>query len=219
LSGGHSTPSIVILISGRGSNMRALIQAASNPPAFGIAKVISDQAAAPGLRIARDLGISAQALPAMATEERAAYDRRLAAAIAELSPSLVVLAGFMRILSADFIAAFEGRILNIHPSLLPKYPGLHTHRRVLEARDKEHGATVHFVTEKLDGGPPVIQARVAVSANDDEAALAARVQAQEHLIYPLAVHWFCAGRLRYRDGKAWLDGTVLERPVKYPVTR
>jgi phosphoribosylglycinamide formyltransferase-1 len=199
--------------------MRALIEASRAPPAFTVAKVISDQAAAPGLLVAGDLGVPAQALPARDGEDRAAYDRRLAAAITELSPSLVVLAGFMRILSADFIAAFEGRILNIHPSLLPKYPGLHTHRRALEARDAEHGATVHFVTAALDSGPPVIQARVSVSPNDDEASLAKRVQAQEHLIYPLAVHWFCGGRLRYRDGKAWLDGGVLECPVKYPVTR
>jgi len=199
--------------------MRALIQAASKPPAFTVAAVISDQAAAPGLLVARDLRVPAQALPPQPSEDRAAYDRRLAAAIAGFSPSLVVLAGFMRILSADFIAAFEGRILNIHPSLLPKYTGLHTHRRALAARDTEHGATVHFVTEQLDGGPPVIQARVAVGRNDDEASLAKRVQAQEHLIYPLAVHWFCEGRLRYRDGKAWLDGAALERPVKYPVIR
>jgi phosphoribosylglycinamide formyltransferase 1 len=199
--------------------MRALIEAASKPPAFTVAAVISDQAAAPGLLVARDLGVPAQALPPQPSEDRAAYDRRLAAAIAGFAPSLVVLAGFMRILSADFIAAFEGRILNIHPSLLPKFPGLHTHRRALAARDAEHGATVHFVTEQLDGGPPVIQARVAVGRSDDEASLAKRVQAQEHLIYPLAVHWFCEGRLRYRDGKAWLDGAALERPVKYPVIR
>jgi phosphoribosylglycinamide formyltransferase-1 len=219
LSGGHSAPSIVILISGRGSNMRALIEAAAEPPTFTVAAVISDQAAAPGLGVARDLGVPAQALPPQQDEDRAAYDRRLAAAIADRAPSLLVLAGFMRILSADFIAAFDGRILNIHPALLPKYPGLHTHRRALEAREAEHGATVHFVTAQLDAGPPVIQARVAVNPNDNEAALAARVQAQEHLIYPLAVHWFCEGRLRYRDGKAWLDGAVLERPVKYPVIR
>ena len=199
--------------------MRALIEAAAEPPAFTVAAVLSDQAAAPGLGVARDLGVTAQALPPQPDEDRAAYDRRLAAAIGEFSPSLVVLAGFMRILSAHFIAAFEGRILNIHPALLPKYPGLHTHRRALEARDAEHGATVHFVTAQLDAGPPVIQARVAVSPNDDEAALAARVQAQEHLIYPLAVHWFCEGRLRYRDGNSWLDGAVLERPVMYPVIR
>jgi phosphoribosylglycinamide formyltransferase-1 len=147
--------------------------------------------------------------------DRTAYDRRLADAIRDCSPSLIVLAGFMRILSAPFVADFAGKILNIHPSLLPKYPGLHTHRRALEARESEHGATVHFVTEQLDGGPPVIQARVAVAAGDDEASLAARVQVQEHLIYPLAVRWFCEGRLRCDAGQAWLDGQPLKQPVQY----
>ena len=131
------------------------------------------------------------------------------------SPSLIVLAGFMRILSAQFVGGRSaGRILNIHPSLLPKYPGLHTHRRVLQAHEAQHGATVHFVTEQLDGGPPVIQARVAVAADDDEASLAARVQAEEHRIYPLAVRWFCEGRLRYDAGQAWLDGRALSEPVQ-----
>jgi phosphoribosylglycinamide formyltransferase-1 len=105
--------------------------------------------------------------------------------------------------------------LNIHPSLLPKYPGLHTHRRALQAHESEHGATVHFVTEELDGGPPVIQARVAVAAGDDESSLAARVQEKEHRIYPLAVRWFCEGRLRYDGGQAWLDGRPLHEPVQY----
>lgn len=146
---------------------------------------------------------------------RAAYDAALVAAVNECSPSLVVLAGFMRILSPQFVADFAGRMLNIHPSLLPKYPGLHTHRRVLQAREAEHGATVHFVTEQLDGGPPVIQARIAVTAADDEASLAARVQTLEHRIYPLAVRWFCEGRLRYEGGRAWLDGRALDEPVQF----
>jgi phosphoribosylglycinamide formyltransferase-1 len=128
---------------------------------------------------------------------------------------LIVLAGFMRILSAQFVSRFAGRILNIHPSLLPKHPGLHTHRRVLQAHDPQHGATVHFVTEELDGGPPIIQARVAVTADDNEASLAARVQAEEHRIYPLAVRWFCEGRLRYDAGHAWLDGRILREPVLF----
>jgi phosphoribosylglycinamide formyltransferase 1 len=213
LSSGRSPPSIVILISGRGSNMRALIEHSRERHAFTVSKVLSDQPAAAGLSTARDFAVPVQALPA-AADDRAAYGRKLAAAIADAAPRLVVLAGFMRILSAEFIAAFEGRILNIHPSLLPKYPGLHTHRRVLEAGDAEHGATVHFVTEQLDAGPPVIQARVPVLPDDDEASLAARVQAQEHLIYAKAVDWFCEGKLRYRDGRAWLDGGVLERPVQ-----
>jgi phosphoribosylglycinamide formyltransferase-1 len=126
-----------------------------------------------------------------------------------------VLAGFMRILSAEFVNRYAGRILNIHPSLLPKYPGLHTHRAVLAAGDPEHGATVHFVTAELDGGPPIIQAVVKVRPDDDEATLATRVQAEEHHIYPLAVGWYCEGRLRCREGRAWLDGEALDVPVQY----
>jgi phosphoribosylglycinamide formyltransferase-1 len=212
--------SIVVLISGRGSNMRALIEQSRTAGApYAVAKVLSDTSDAPGLELARGLGVPAQAVPAQTAPagaaERAAYDVRLAAAIRDCSPSLIVLAGFMRILSAPFVAEFAGRILNIHPSLLPKYPGLHTHRRVLEAHEAQHGATVHFVTEQLDGGPPIIQARVAVAANDDEASLAARVQAVEHRIYPLAVRWFCEGRLRYAAEQAWLDGAVLREPVQF----
>jgi phosphoribosylglycinamide formyltransferase-1 len=138
----------------------------------------------------------------------------LAGAITEVSPALIALAGFMRILSPEFVNTFAGRILNIHPSLLPKYRGLHTHRRVLAAREAEHGATVHYVTEQLDGGPLIIQGRVAVAPDDDEDRLAARVQALEHRIYPLAVDWHCEGRLRYRQGRAWLDGKALQSPVQ-----
>ncbi|MGB6353617.1 MAG: phosphoribosylglycinamide formyltransferase [Steroidobacteraceae bacterium] len=224
--------SVVILISGRGGNMRALIERSRDAGApYAVSKVFSDQADAAGLDLARGLGVPAEALnPAAAAnradastragastraEARAAYDAVLAAAVKECSPSLVVLAGFMRILSAQFVAEFAGKMLNIHPSLLPKYPGLHTHRRALQARDPEHGATVHFVTEELDGGPPVIQARVRVTAADDEQSLAARVQTMEHRIYPLAVQWYCQGRLRYADGRAWLDGRELNEPVQF----
>jgi len=133
----------------------------------------------------------------------------------EVARGLGVSAGFMRILSSQFVGAFAGKILNIHPSLLPKFPGLHTHRRILEAHEPEHGATVHFVTEQLDGGPPIIQARMAVAANDDEASLAARVQTLEHRIYPLAVRWFCQDRLRFEAGQAWLDGKALREPVQF----
>ncbi len=207
---------IVILISGRGSNMRALIEHSRDPgAAYSVAQVLSDQPGAAGLDVSRALGVPAQALPAAKTEDRAGYDRELAAAIGAFSPSLIVLAGFMRILSAQFVSEFAGRIVNIHPSLLPNYPGLHTHRRVLQAHERVHGATVHFVTEELDGGPAIIQARVAVRAQDDEASLAGRVQAQEHRIYPLAVRWFCEGRLRYGSGQAWLDGRPLREPIVY----
>jgi phosphoribosylglycinamide formyltransferase-1 len=220
--------------------MRALIERSRDAGApYTVSKVFSDKTDAAGLEVARGLGVPAQALspagPANRADPqahanpptrvpspthpdpptRAAYDAALAAAVNECSPSLVVLAGFMRILSPQFVADFAGRMLNIHPSLLPKYPGLHTHRRVLEASEAEHGATVHFVTEQLDGGPPVIQARIAVTAADDEASLAARVQTLEHRIYPLAVRWFCEGRLRCEDGRAWLDGRALNEPVQF----
>jgi phosphoribosylglycinamide formyltransferase-1 len=206
---------IVILVSGRGSNMRALIERSRAPDAaYSVASVISDRADAGALEVARQQGVATRALPWHKGSERAGYDRLLAAAIDEYSPSLVVLAGFMRILSAEFVARFAGRILNIHPSLLPKYAGLHTHRRVLEARDAEHGVTVHFVTEELDGGPPVLQARVPVLPGDTETTLSERVLIQEHIIYPLAVNWFCQGRLRCEAGKARLDGRVLDAPLQ-----
>jgi phosphoribosylglycinamide formyltransferase-1 len=211
----HRKP-IVVLISGRGSNMRALVER-SRDAAMGyeVAAVLSDQPAAPGLRLARDLGIPAQAIQPPAGIPRADADRAMAAAIDAHAPSLIVLAGYMRILSAPFVAHYAGRILNIHPSLLPKFPGLHTHRRVLEAHEPQHGATVHFVTERLDAGPAIIQARVKVEPDDDEQSLAARVQAQEHRIYPLAVRWYCEGRLRFAQEQAWLDGRALPAPVQY----
>lgn len=199
--------------------MRALIEHSRNAgAAYTVAKVLSDKPEAAGLELARRLGVPAQALTGAESADRAAYERALAGAISESSPSLIVLAGFMRILSPPFVTQFAGRILNIHPSLLPKFPGLHTHRRVLQAQEPQHGATVHFVTEQLDGGPRVIQARIAVSPDDDEASLAARVQAVEHRIYPMAVQWFCEGRLRYDGGCAWLDGQILQGPVLFTDT-
>jgi phosphoribosylglycinamide formyltransferase 1 len=208
--------SIIILVSGRGSNMRALIEQSQLRAApYSVAQVLSDRADAEGLKTARGLGIAVRAVTAAAGVDRADYDAALGKAIEECAPTLVVLAGFMRILGAQFVERFAGKIINIHPSLLPKYPGLHTHRRVLEAGDSEHGATVHFVTEKLDGGPRVIQSRVAVAADDTEETLSRRVLAQEHRIYPLAVRWFAEGRLRYRAGKAWLDGQPLSEPVQF----
>jgi phosphoribosylglycinamide formyltransferase-1 len=206
---------IVILISGRGSNMRALIEHSLAPgAAYSVSSVIADRADAAGLKTARDLGIAASALPRVKGMERTEYDHALAAAIDEGSPALIALAGFMHILSAPFVERYAGRMLNIHPSLLPKYPGLHTHRRALEARELEHGVTVHFVTEQLDGGPRVIQARVPVLPGDTEATLSLRVLAREHVIYPLAVNWFCQGRLSYQAGKAMLDGRRLDEPVQ-----
>ncbi len=174
--------------------------------------VISDQADAPGIALARDMAIEARTVTQSAGD-RAAFEQALAETIESADPDLVILAGFMRVLSAPFVARYAGRMLNIHPSLLPKYPGLHTHRRVLAAGDREHGATVHFVTEKLDAGPLILQSRVPVLADDTEDSLSARVQAIEHTIYPKAVGWIADGRLRWNAGRPTLDGRILEQPV------
>jgi phosphoribosylglycinamide formyltransferase 1 len=214
LSGAPPRQPIVILISGRGSNMRALIERSRDPgAAYAVSLVLADNADAAGLGAAREMGVATQAL-ARNKRPRAEYDDLLAGAIAQASPALIALAGFMHILSARFVERFAGKILNIHPSLLPKYAGLHTHRRAIEAHETEHGATVHFVTEQLDGGPRVLQSRVQVMAGDSEETLSRRVLAQEHIIYPLAVNWFCQGRLRCESGLASFDGRPLNEPVQ-----
>ncbi len=207
---------VVIVISGRGSNMRALIEASLRADAnYQVSQVLSDKADAGGLAIARELGVPARAIPAQGITGRERYDASLRDAIEESRPRLVALAGFMRILSGNFVQNFSGRLLNIHPSLLPKYKGLHTHRRALAAGDAEHGATVHYVTEELDGGPAVLQARVPVLPGDDECSLSARVQRVEHRIFPLAAAWHCAGRLTCREERAWLDGELLAAPLQW----
>ena len=211
--GGSRLP-IAILISGRGSNMRAIAElAAAGQLPVEVRVVVSDQPRAAGLELAATLGISTRVLSPRDFADRAAYDAALVAELESHQPQLIVLAGFMRILSAAFIEAYAARILNVHPSLLPKYRGLHTHRRVLEARDRVHGVSVHFVTAELDGGPVVIQALVDVLPDDDEASLSSRVQAQEHRIYSQAVDWFARGRLQLVDDRVWLDGRPLETPV------
>jgi phosphoribosylglycinamide formyltransferase-1 len=205
---------IVILISGRGSNMRSIVEAcAAERWAARIVAVVSNRPDAGGLAYAAERGIATAVVDHHAHSSRDAFDAALAACIDAHAPDLVVLAGFMRILGAPFVRRYEGRMLNIHPSLLPKYPGLHTHRRALAAGDREHGASVHFVTPELDGGPVVIQAQVPVLPGDDEDSLAARVLHEEHVIYPQCVAWFAAGRLCLRDGAAWLDGRRLATPV------
>ncbi len=206
--------SLVVLVSGRGSNLRAIDAciAAGELPAR-IRAVLSDRADAPALAWATESGIPARALPRRAYTDQAEFDAALGDAIVASSADLVALAGFMRILGPDLVARFTGRMLNIHPSLLPKYRGLHTHRRVLEAGDAEHGASVHFVTAELDGGPVVLQARVPVRPGDDEATLAERVLTQEHRIYPLAIRWYAEGRLRFDAGAAWFDGRRLDAPI------
>ncbi len=195
---------IVILISGRGSNMEAML-AASLP--CRIAAVISNKADAKGLETAHAQGISTAVVAHAEHASRELFDAALAAAIDRHAPDLVVLAGFMRILGDDFVRRYRGRLMNIHPSLLPAFPGLHTHRRALEAGCRIHGCTVHFVTPALDNGPVVIQAAVPVFADDNEATLAARVLAQEHIVYPQAVRWFVEGRLTLAtDGRVLLNG-------------
>jgi phosphoribosylglycinamide formyltransferase-1 len=192
---------IVILISGRGSNMRSIVERckAEAWPAT-IAAVISNRPAAGGLQFASERGIATAVVDHQAFATREAFDTALAHAIDAQAPDLVVLAGFMRILGPGFVRRYEGRLLNIHPSLLPAFPGLHTHQRALEAGCKVTGATVHFVTSALDHGPIVIQAVVPVRPGDDEDALAERVLAREHVIYPRAVRWFMQGQLRIERG-------------------
>jgi phosphoribosylglycinamide formyltransferase 1 len=178
-----------------------------------VAVVISDRSEAAGIGIAQAMGLKTHIVERKSTADRSTFERELLELIDLHSPDLVILAGFMRVLSAEFVAHYGGRMLNIHPSLLPKYRGLHTHRRVLEAGDSEHGASVHFVTAELDGGPVVLQSRVAVKAGDTEAALTARVQATEHVIYPRVVRWIADGRLVWANGRPVLDGKPLEHPI------
>ncbi len=205
---------LAILISGRGSNMVAIAHACAEGRINArVALVLSERPGVAGLDAARALGIEARVVHWPGATERLRFERDLDAALPAAQPDLIVLAGFMRILSQEFVEARAGRILNIHPSLLPKYRGLHTHRRVLEAGDRVHGASVHFVTAELDGGPLVLQSRVAVRAGDTEDTLSARVQATEHIIYPRVIGWLADGRLAWRDDQPWLDGKPLATPV------
>ena len=204
------TCDVVVLLSGTGSNLQALIDSddVKASPAT-LRAVISNRADAPGLQRAKNAGIDTRVLDHKAFGGREAFDAALIEIIDTFNPHLVVLAGFMRILSADFVRHYQGRLLNIHPSLLPKHKGLHTHQRALEAQDREHGCSVHFVTEELDGGPLVVQAVLPVEPEDTPSSLAQRVHAQEHRIYPLAVRWFAEGRLSLDEQGALLDGQLL----------
>jgi phosphoribosylglycinamide formyltransferase-1 len=192
---------IVVLISGRGSNLQALLDAG-----LPVAAVISNRGAAKGLALAAARGVPTRVIEHQAYASREEFDAALAAEIDRFAPRLVVLAGFMRVLSPAFVARYAGRLVNIHPSLLPAFSGLETHRRALEAGVKLHGCTVHFVTEQLDHGPIIIQAAVPVRADDTAETLAARVIRQEHVIYPRAVRWFLEGRLVIEHGVVRLAG-------------
>ncbi len=201
---------VVVLISGSGSNLQALIDSVAHDgnPAR-IAAVICNRADAYGLERAQQAGIATGLLDHKQFDGREAFDAALIQTIDAHQPDLVVLAGFMRILTPGFVQHFAGRLLNIHPSLLPRHKGLHTHQRALEAGDTEHGCSVHFVTEELDGGPLVVQAVLPIKADDTAESLARRVHQQEHQIYPLAVRWFAEGRLRLGAQGAMLDGQPL----------
>ena len=205
---------LAILISGRGSNMEAVAKACRDGRiAASVAVVISDREGAGGLGVARELGIETAVVSWKSFPDRAAFERGVIEQIEAHRADIIVLAGFMRVLSPEFTSRYEGRILNIHPALLPKHRGLHTHARVLEAGDTEHGASVHFATAELDGGPVVLQSRVAVRPAETESELAARVLRTEHIILPKVIGWLADKRLTWRDGKGWLDGHALDAPV------
>jgi len=205
-------PVIVVLISGNGSNLQALIDAVAKEEIPGrIQAVISNKANAFGLQRAQMANIETHVVDHRHYDTREAFDAELIRQIDQYQPDIVVLAGFMRILTADFVQHYEGRMLNIHPSLLPKYQGLNTHQRVLDAGDAEHGVTVHFVTTELDSGPNIIQARVPVLKQDSAETLAQRIQQQEHIIYPIAVKWFIDGRLTMTEHGASLDNNLLPK--------
>jgi len=205
---------VAVLVSGYGSNLQALLDArAAGRLNVDFRLVASDRADAHGLDRARRAGISTAAIPPADFPDRGAWNAALGALLLESGARLVVLAGFMRVLGPELVRAWRGRMLNVHPSLLPLHRGLHTHRRALAAGDRMHGASIHFVTEELDGGPVILQARVPILPGDDEQRLAQRVQAREHEVYPRVVGWLGAGRLAWRDEAPWLDGRRLARPV------
>ncbi|ABB75905.1 phosphoribosylglycinamide formyltransferase [Nitrosospira multiformis] len=204
--------SLVILISGRGSNMQALMEA--NLPAR-IAAVISNKPEAPGLETARSRGYETIVLDPRSYPDREAFDQKLAEAIDAYAPDLVALAGFMRLLGDNFVSRYKGRLINIHPSLLPAFPGLHPHRQALKEGVKVHGCTVHFVTAETDRGPIIIQAAVQVMPDDTEETLAARVLRQEHRIYPEAVRWFMKDRLKLSDNSVEVSDADFDNSVLY----
>lgn len=201
---------VVVLISGSGSNLQALIDGVTKGDLpIEIAAVISNRPDVFGLTRAAQAGIPTAVLDHKGFASREAFDQELMRSIDAYNPELIVLAGFMRILTAEFTQHYLGRMLNIHPSLLPKFQGLHTHQRAIDAGESQHGVTVHFVTAELDGGPAIVQAVVPVLPNDDADLLAKRVQRQEHVIYPLAVKWFAQGKLKMLNSKAELNGELL----------
>ena len=204
---------VVVLISGGGTNLQAIIDRTTDGLPITLEVVISNRADAGGLARAKRAGIPTRIIDHTGFASRASFDAALTSTIDAYSPGLVVLAGFMRILTAGFVRHYQGRLLNIHPSLLPKFQGLNTHRRAIEAGETEHGASVHFVTGELDGGPVILQARVPLSADDNASTLAARVLQREHVIYPRVIEWYAQGRVRLVDREVWFDGVPLPRAL------
>lgn len=218
MSSATGVTSAAVLISGGGTNLQAFIDAtASGALDLELKVVLSNKPGAAGLDRARKANISIECVDHRGYPEREQFDAALVARLAVYEPDLIILAGFMRILTPVFLDHFATRIFNIHPSLLPKYPGLETHQRAIDAGDEWHGSTVHFATEDLDAGPRIIQGRVRVLANDTAESLATRVLKVEHQIYPQAAALFAAGRLKYRDGGAWLDDQRLDEPLQHPL--
>ena len=195
---------IIVLVSGNGSNLQAIINACQN-------NLISNKPDVYSLMRAKQANIPSNVINHKEFASREAFDHQLQLQIEQYQPDLIVLAGYMRILTPHFVQHYSGKMLNIHPSLLPKYPGLNTHRRAMEAGDKEHGTTVHFVTDELDGGPIILQAKVPIFDNDEEQDIVERVLAQEHQIYPLVIKWFCDDRLTMINGRAYLDQTMIPK--------
>jgi phosphoribosylglycinamide formyltransferase 1 len=200
--------SVVVLISGNGSNLQALMDF-SKAGNYRVSGVISNKADAYGLTRAEQSNIATTVVDHKAYASRDQFDQALATAIDAYEPGLIVLAGFMRILGADFVKRYQGKILNIHPSLLPAYPGTNTHQRVLDAGEKFHGVSVHFVTEELDGGPVIAQESIAIEPSDDAESLATKIHEKEHVLYPTVVSWFADGRLRLEANDAYLDEQLL----------
>lgn len=211
----NSPARLAVLISGSGTNLQAIIDAVANGGVDGeLAGVISDRPEAFGLERARRAKLPAVSVDFSGFGDRQAFDISLQSALADMNPDIVVLAGFMRILSTNLVDHYRGRMLNVHPSLLPRFPGLHTYSKVLEAGDQWHGTTVHFVTAELDAGPAIIQYRVAVQPGETEATLQQRVQAGEYLVYPRAINWLAQRRLELRGDQVYLDGDPLAEPVQ-----
>lgn len=206
---------IAVLISGSGTNLQAIINHQQRyPNLYEIVTVISNKKEVLGLARAEKAGIPTQVVDHKAFANREAFDRQLQTVIDQANVELIVLAGFMRILTEGFTRHFLGKMLNIHPSLLPKYTGLNTHQRAIDAGDTEHGLSIHFVTPELDAGPAVLQAKVCIEADDTVESLQSKVHQQEHLAYPLAVQWFTEGRLKFKNGQAWFDQRQLTQPLQ-----